>query len=177
MRKLMCLLALLLGLTLLLPPEPALAYRGHGGFYGYGGFLPGLIIGGALGWGLGPRYYYPPRVYYPPPAYYPPPPNYYYYPPPPPPEYYYPPSAERSQAPPAASPGAGARMFIYPRQSQSEEQQNQDFDACHSWAVNQTGFDPAKPPDGTPDAQSIQKSSDYLRAISACLDGRGYTLR
>ena len=28
-----------------------------------------------------------------------------------------------------------------------------------------------------PDAQTTQKSSDYFRAISACLDGRGYTLR
>jgi len=68
-------------------------------------------------------------------------------------------------------------MFIYPRQGQSEEQQNKDFDACHNWAVGQTGFDPAQPPPGAPDAQTIQKSSDYLRAISACLDARGYTLR
>jgi hypothetical protein len=68
-------------------------------------------------------------------------------------------------------------MFIYPRQSQSEEQQAKDFDECHSWAVGQTGFDPSRPPAGEPDAQTKQKSSDYLRAISACLDGRGYTLR
>jgi len=68
-------------------------------------------------------------------------------------------------------------MFIYPRQSQSEEQRAKDFDECHNWAVDQTGFDPAKPPEGAPDAQTTQKSSDYLRAISACLDGRGYTLR
>jgi hypothetical protein len=68
-------------------------------------------------------------------------------------------------------------MFIYPRQSQSEEQQAKDFDECQSWAVGQTAFDPKRPPDGAPDAQTIQKSSDYLRAISACLDARGYTLR
>jgi hypothetical protein len=79
--------------------------------------------------------------------------------------------------PPAASQGTGGRMFIYPRQSQSEEQQNKDFDACHAWAVKETGFDPSKPPEGAPDAQTVQKSSDYLRAISACLDARGYTLR
>jgi len=176
MKKLIGLLGLLLGLTLLLPPEPALAYRGHGGYYGYGGFLPGLIIGGVLGWGLGPRYYYPPPYYPPPPTYYPPPPAY-YYPPPPPPDYYYPPAAERSQTPPPTGQGAGGRMFIYPRQGQSEEQQNKDFEACHSWAVGQTSFDPSKPPGGAPDAQAIQKSSDYLRAISACLDARGYTLR
>ena len=171
MKKIIGLLSMLLVLSLVVPPEPAEAY------HGYGGFWPGLIIGGVLGWGLGPRYYYPPSYYYPPPPYYYYPPPTYNYPPPPPPNYYYPPSVERSQAPPSTGQGAGGRMFIYPRQGQSEEQQNKDFDACHSWAVSQTGFDPAKPPDGAPDGQAVQKSSDYLRAISACLDARGYTLR
>jgi hypothetical protein len=96
---------------------------------------------------------------------------------PPPPSNYYPPPPERSQAPPLANQNSGGQMYIYPRQGQSEEKQNKDFDECHSWAVGQTGFDPSKPPDGAPDAQTKQKSSDYLRAISACLDGRGYTLR
>jgi hypothetical protein len=51
-------------LTLFVPPKQAEA---HGGF---GWFIPGLIIGGAIGWGLTPRYYCPPRYYnYPPPAY------------------------------------------------------------------------------------------------------------
>jgi len=96
---------------------------------------------------------------------------------PPPPSNYSPPPPERSQAPPSASQNSGGQMFIYPRQSQSKEQQSKDFDACQSWAVGQTGFDPSQPPAGRPDAQTTQKSSDYLRAISACLDGRGYTLR
>ena len=90
---------------------------------------------------------------------------------------YAPPPPQRSQAPPSASQGSGGRMFVYPRQNQSEEQQARDFDACHGWAVGQAGFDPKRPPAGLPDAQIRQKSSDYLRAISACLDGRGYTLR
>ncbi len=97
--------------------------------------------------------------------------------PPPPPSNYYPPPPERSQAPPSLSQNSGGQMSIYPRQGQSEEQQTKDFDACRSWAVGQTGFDPSKPPAGRPDAQTTQKSSDYFRAISACLDGRGYTLR
>jgi len=79
--------------------------------------------------------------------------------------------------PPSASQGAGGQMFIYPRQGQSEEKKAMDFDECHNWAVGQTGFDPKKPPEGTPDAQRIQKRADYLRAISACLDARGYTLK
>jgi len=136
-------------------------YSRHGGYRGHGGFLPGLIIGGVLGWDLWPYYYYPP--------------DYYYYPPPP--NYYYPPPAEGNQVPPSASQGAGGRMFIYPRQGQSEENQAKDFDKCHNWAVGQTGFDPAKSPVGAPNAQTIQKSADYFRAISACLDAHGYTVR
>jgi len=140
-------------------------FGGHGRFRGHGGFLPGLIIGGALGWDLWP-YYYPPEYYYPPP------PDYYL-----PPPYYYPPPAEGNQVPPSASQGSGGQMFIYPRQGQNEEQKAKDFDKCHDWAVGQTGFDPSKPPVGAPDAQTIQKSADYFRAISACLDAQGYTVR
>jgi hypothetical protein len=130
-------------------------HTGPGWYGGLGGFLPGLIIGGALGWSLAPRYYYP---YYPP--------SYYNLPPP-----------EENQPPQSLDQGAENRMFIYPRQGQSEGQQAMDFDVCHGWAVNQTGFDPKRPPEGPPDAQRSQQSTDYLRAISACLDARGYTLR
>jgi hypothetical protein len=124
-----------------------------------------LIIGGALGWSLGLPNYYSPDFYYPPPA-----DNN------PPPEYYYPPTSQSSQAPPSASQGSGGKIFIYPRQGQSEEKQAMDFDECHNWAVDQTDFDPAKPLFGVPDAETIQKSGDYFRAISACLDAQGYTV-
>ena len=68
MKKLIGLLCILLMLTMLMPVKQAEARGG-------GGFLPGLIIGGVLGWGLTPQYYYPPPAYYyPPPAYYYPPP-------------------------------------------------------------------------------------------------------
>jgi hypothetical protein len=36
-------------------------------------------------------------------------------------------------------------MFIYPTKGQSPEQQNRDRYECHTWAVQQTGFDPTKP--------------------------------
>ncbi|MBI4766119.1 MAG: hypothetical protein HY787_16225 [Deltaproteobacteria bacterium] len=68
-------------------------------------------------------------------------------------------------------------MIIYPRQGQSAEQQALDFDECHSWAVSEADFDPEIPPEGPPDDLSSEKSADYLRAISACLDARGYTLK
>lgn len=167
MKKLIGLLCILLILTMLVPVKPAEARGG-------GGFLPGLIIGGVLGWGLAPHYYYP-RHYYPPPAYYYPPPAYYYPPPPPPSapsESYYPPANESAQTPPS-----GGQIFIYPRQNQSLQKQEEDRQKCHDWAVNQTGFDPSKPPGSEPDSQAVQKSMDYFRAMSACLDARGYSVK
>ena len=83
-----------------------------------------------------------------------------------------PPKEEVSQAPPPAE-----QMFIYPRLGQSEQQQADDRYACHRWAVDQTGFDPTKPPGGTPEVQKIDKRADYQRAMGACLDGRGYTVK
>lgn len=41
---------------------------------------------------------------------------------------------------------AGAQQFVYPAKGQTPEQQKSDEAACYSWAVQQSGFDPAKPP-------------------------------
>ncbi len=41
---------------------------------------------------------------------------------------------------------AGAQQFVYPAKGQSPDQQKSDESACHSWAVQQSGFDPANPP-------------------------------
>ena len=45
---------------------------------------------------------------------------------------------------------AGAQQFVYPAKGQSPEQQKKDEAACYSWAVQQSGFDPAKPPQAAP---------------------------
>ena len=82
-----------------------------------------------------------------------------------------PPAEEVSQAPPPAE-----QMFIYPRLGQSEKQQADDRYACHQWASGQTGFDPTRPPEGST-AQQTDKRADYQRAMGACLDGRGYTVK
>ncbi len=37
-----------------------------------------------------------------------------------------------------------AQQYIYPTRGQSQEQQNQDRYECHTWAVQQTGFDPTR---------------------------------
>jgi hypothetical protein len=168
MKKIICLLGVLLMLTLLVPAKQVEAFRGHGG---HGWLLPGLVVGGALlGWSLAPRYYYPPppSAYPPPPPGYPPPPVYYY---PPPQEYYS--SVEVSKVPPS-----GSQVFIYPRQGQSQEKQVSDRNECHNWAVSQIGYDPSKAaPSNITESQIAQKSADYYRALGACLDARGYSMR
>jgi hypothetical protein len=37
-----------------------------------------------------------------------------------------------------------AQQYVYPAKGQSPQQQKKDESACYSWAVQQTGFDPAK---------------------------------
>jgi hypothetical protein len=84
-----------------------------------------------------------------------------------------PPKSDVSEAPPPAD-----QMFIYPRLGQSEKQQADDRYDCHRWAVGQTGFDPIQQQPGSmPEAQGSEKRADYQRALSACLDGRGYTVK
>ena len=41
---------------------------------------------------------------------------------------------------------ASAQQYVYPAKGQTPEKQKSDESACYSWAVQQTGFDPAKPP-------------------------------
>ena len=83
-----------------------------------------------------------------------------------------PPQGAVNQAPPSAP--SVEQLFIYPRKGQSEKQQSEDRYQCHRWAVGQTGYDPTQPAGGVP---SVQKRSDYQRAMSACLDARGYTAK
>jgi hypothetical protein len=81
------------------------------------------------------------------------------------------------QAPGAAPGTAGAAapaadLIVYPKNGQSQEQQGKDRFECHKWAVGQTGFDPtqgAAPPNA--------RRGDYMRAQTACLEGRGYSVK
>jgi len=77
----------------------------------------------------------------------------------------------------SAAPGPEGQMFAYPRNGQSPDQQARDKYECHSWAVNQTGFDPMTVGGGVPPPQTADKRADYDRAMAACLEGRGYTVR
>jgi hypothetical protein len=41
---------------------------------------------------------------------------------------------------------ASAQQVVYPAKGQSPQKQKSDEAECYQWAVQQTGFDPAKPP-------------------------------
>jgi hypothetical protein len=83
--------------------------------------------------------------------------------------------------PDAASPGApGApsdNAYIYPKNGQTQDQQAADRFECHDWAKNQTGFDPTQPSGGVDPSQTGPRRDQYQRAMSACLEARGYTVR
>lgn len=71
--------------------------------------------------------------------------------------------------------GEGANMddelYVYPAQGQSEQQQADDRYECHRWAVDQAQYDPVE------SSYDAELRADYTRAITACLEGRGYTVR
>jgi len=52
----------------------------------------------------------------------------------------------------------GSDVIIYPAKGQSPEQQNRDRYDCHTWAVQQTGFDPTKPQTAQPAAPPPQQA-------------------
>jgi len=70
-----------------------------------------------------------------------------------------------------------AEIFAYPSQGQSEEQQAEDRYACHRWAVKETGFDPSLPVPEEQEASLALLRADYRKATTACLEGRGYSVR
>ena len=66
---------------------------------------------------------------------------------------------------------ADDELFIYPARGQSEQQQADDKYECHRWAADQTDYDPM---DSDYDAAELE---EYQRAMTACLTGRGYSVR
>jgi hypothetical protein len=143
-----------------------------------------ILIGGI-------PYYYANGVYYAPmqgaPGYVvaAPPPGYETVPPPPvpsqpapvvapPPGVAAPPPGYETAPPPAPSAAVPEAVFVYPRNGQTEAQITADRSECNRWATSQTGYDPAGA--NVADAQAQQRAHDFKRAMSACLDGRGYTV-
>jgi hypothetical protein len=68
------------------------------------------------------------------------------------------------EAPPAVpAPPARPDPVIYPRNGQSAQQLEADRQECNRWATTQ----PA----------ALADSSVFMRAVDACMDGRGYTTK
>jgi hypothetical protein len=92
-----------------------------------------------------------------------------------------PPGADQPGGPPPSAPPSagppGQDFFIYPKNGQSQEQQSQDRYECHAWASGQTGFDPTRPGGGVPPDQNGARRDQYRRAITACLEARGYSVQ
>ena len=68
-------------------------------------------------------------------------------------------------------------LYIYPKQGQSEKKQADDRYECHSWSVSQTHYDPTKPARDSSQVDMGAKYENYQKALKACLEGRGYSVR
>jgi hypothetical protein len=178
-------------------------WRGHGyrsyGWGGWGGFYSGLSLGLALplvsngyvsSWYGGSPYYYADDVYYvsnPRRGYRVLSPsetviteNYVYESPSPAPVVAAPPTSvaptpsymrETPSTVTKAPAAASAQLYAYPKNGQTATQSTFDRIECERWGSGQTGYAPGQSADDSP------RKGDYQRAVSACLEGRGYSVR
>jgi hypothetical protein len=141
----------------------------HGGFWprayygwGFSWFLPVLPLAYATYWWSGVPYYYANDVYY---TYNP---SYEGYVATDPPSVADSSIAAAEGAGPSAAPADGGavagEIFMYPKNGQSAEQQASDKAECQRWASQQAG-------------EVAQNGSEYQRAMTACVEGRGYSAR
>lgn len=86
-----------------------------------------------------------------------------------------PPSATQPAQPGDASGRGAMSLFVYPKNGQSEQQTQNDRYQCHEWAVGQTGFDPTNSANDTQASTATPES--YKRAVTACLEARGYSVK
>jgi hypothetical protein len=89
-----------------------------------------------------------------------------------------PPGADSPQAPPPPGPAPAAEdFFVYPRNGQSATQQAADRYECHTWSKSQTGYDPTQPNGAVSPSENAPRREQYQRAITACLEARGYSVK
>jgi hypothetical protein len=84
-----------------------------------------------------------------------------------------PPNADQPGAPPPPPAPGQSDLIVYPKNGQTKEQQAADDYECHTWAKNQSGFDPSTTVGGGVGGAR----NNYLRAKSACLQARGYEVK
>ncbi len=77
--------------------------------------------------------------------------------------------------------GPTAAQYIYPQKGQDQAQQDRDRGECHTWATNQSGFDPTRASTSPPSSQEA-KQGGVLRggargaatgAIIGAISGKG----
>lgn len=62
-------------------------------------------------------------------------------------------------------------LIIYPKNNQSDKQRAKDRLQCHQWSTKETGYDPGVPDEGG----HLRKR--YRKAITVCLEARGYAVK
>jgi hypothetical protein len=92
------------------------------------------------------------------------------------------PSPQGSAAPPAptSTPGLARldNLTVTPKNGQTQEQMWSDRYECHGWAKAQSSFDPTLPaPSGLTPDEITSRREQYRRALSACLEGKGYAVQ
>jgi hypothetical protein len=70
----------------------------------------------------------------------------------------------------AADPQA-LKLYVYPSAGQTEAQLSEDRYQCHTWAADQSGYDPTLGTKRRADADG------YTRAFTACMEGRNYVVK
>ena len=61
--------------------------------------------------------------------------------------------------------------------NRGDEQQAADQYECHNWSKSQTGFDPTQPGGGVAQNDTGARRDQYQRAMTACLEARGYSVK
>ncbi|HEY9182213.1 MAG TPA: hypothetical protein VIQ99_03375 [Gammaproteobacteria bacterium] len=63
------------------------------------------------------------------------------------------------------------KLYVYPAAGQSDARTAEDRYQCHVWAAGQSGHDP------TLGAGTRDEAESYTRALTACMEGRGYVVK
>lgn len=71
-----------------------------------------------------------------------------------------------------SAPAMAADVYVFPKENQSKDQQEQDTFSCYKWAKEQTGFDPTKPV-AQPSAQPPQGGAARGAAKGAAVGAIG----
>ncbi len=89
--------------------------------------------------------------------------------------------AQTTSAPPgpgsAAVPTTAENLTVTPKFGQTQEQLASDRAECRVWAKGQTGFELGQIGGGVAPADYSSRRLQFGRAMAACLEGRGYSVR